>query len=379
MKTFPLSLHTLLLAGLLPFPAFAQNEEGAKDSSSEVKSILADPRLRNMLRTVKEDPEAAAKSLKEDPDDLVNSATALFQKQLTDKEKSGDIPSTDSMKSTAGQALDKLKKMIPSAASSTPDPGEVPATRSAVEAARANPAGGTQAPVAADLPAVPRPPESPPAPSTESLTIPASAAPPIPAIGNTVPTVPDTPALAAGDIPAPKPLKAKSKRSSGKGDSDAGSMEIKSREAEMNKETGNMTFKGDVFVTYSTMSIKSDKLEVYMDGEAGAGGLKKAIATGGMVEIKRINPDGKTQIAIARKADYDAASGDVILSGGPPYLQDGGDYVKTTSNDSKIILRGNGKYEIKGSERVNMRVKVKGGKSMNKQMGLKEGLGNFGQ
>ncbi len=379
MKTFPLSLNILLLAGLLPFPAFAQDKADAEDSSSEVKSILADPRLRNMLRTVKEDPEAAAKSLQEDPGDLVNSATALFQKQIKDKEKSGKIPSTDSMKSTAGQALEKLKGMIPSTATSSPGPGEVPATRSAVQAAKAITPGASQPSVSADMPAVPKPPGNTPVPSADVLAIPAIAEPPIPSIGNTVTTVPNTPALAADDIPAPKPLKAKSKSASGKKGKDPGSMEIRSREAEMNKETGNMVFRGDVFVTYTTMTIKSDKLEVFMDGEAGADGLKRAIASGGMVEIKRINPDGKTQIAMARRADYDGVTKDVILSGGPPYLQDGGSFVKTSSQDSKIILRGNGKYEITGSERNHIVIPMKGGKSMNNKLGLKESLGNFGQ
>ena len=64
-------------------------------------------------------------------------------------------------------------------------------------------------------------------------------------------------------------------------------------------------------------------------GQGGAtevGGMKRAVASGGMVEIKRtVIEDGKkkTQIALGRLVDYDAVAGDVVLSGGPPYIQDG--------------------------------------------------------
>ena len=81
--------------------------------------------------------------------------------------------------------------------------------------------------------------------------------------------------------------------------------------------------------------------------------MKRAIASGGMVEIKRITVDEKgkkkTQIALGRLADYDAINGEFVLSGGPPYIQDGDRFVRTSSEDSKIIMRKNGLYEVTGS------------------------------
>ena len=56
-----------------------------------------------------------------------------------------------------------------------------------------------------------------------------------------------------------------------------------------------------------------------------------------------------TQIALARVADYDAIKGEFVLSGGPPYIQDGDKFIKTNSEDAQIIMRKNGLYEILGS------------------------------
>ena len=123
-----------------------------------------------------------------------------------------------------------------------------------------------------------------------------------------------------------------------------------------------------------------------MEGSQAAGqsdaNFKRAIASGGMVEIKRVAKDEKgrpkTQIAIARIADYNATTKDIILSGGPPYIQDGDRFVKTNSEDSKIIMRGNGLYEITGStNRVQIRIPIenKEGQGKKTEIGLPGGLG----
>ena len=124
----------------------------------------------------------------------------------------------------------------------------------------------------------------------------------------------------------------------------------------MDNNSGLLTFSGDVFVDYPDFDIKCDRLEIYMDKAPGAapteggGSFKKAIASGGMVEIRRLAEGGKKQIAMARRAEFDNLTKDVVLSGGPPYIQDGESFVETNSVDAKIIMRGNGKYEITGSD-----------------------------
>ena len=130
---------------------------------------------------------------------------------------------------------------------------------------------------------------------------------------------------------------------------------------------------------------------VGMDGtEAGESdsAFKRAVASGGMVEIKRIAPDEKgkpkTQIAIARIADYNAVTKDIILSGGPPYIQDGDSFVKTNSEDARIIMRGNGLYEITGStnrSQIVIPVKREGDDKGGKKGGQKKddsGINGFG-
>jgi len=107
-----------------------------------------------------------------------------------------------------------------------------------------------------------------------------------------------------------------------------------------------------------------------------------------MVEIKRTTRDekgkAKTQIAIARIAEYNAVTKDIILSGGPPYIQDGERFVKTNSEDARIIMRGNGLYEITGSgnrsqivipveQKENTKEGAPGGKKKNET-----GIGSFG-
>ncbi len=96
-----------------------------------------------------------------------------------------------------------------------------------------------------------------------------------------------------------------------------------------------------------------------------------------MVEIKRtVIEDGKkkTQIALGRLVDYDAIAGDVVLSGGPPYIQDGDRIVKTNSEDSKIIMRKSGLYEITGStDRISIRIPIENKGGAEGEKGKKKG------
>jgi hypothetical protein len=85
--------------------------------------------------------------------------------------------------------------------------------------------------------------------------------------------------------------------------------------------------------------------------------MKTIVATGGMVEIKKIGEGGKLQVAKARRAEHVAATNTTTLSGGPPYLQNGDQYVNTDSEDSQIVLGGDGKYKVHSP-------KAKGGRTV---------------
>lgn len=198
---------------------------------------------------------------------------------------------------------------------------------------------------------------------------PAADTPPAPAASNSAPMVaqatPATtpPPIASGDIPAPIPLEPRYEKQK---NSSSDVMEIESDESIMDNNKRLITFVGNVIVTEPRFNLTSDKLEVWMNDDTNLDGssdsadsgaqaadkppFKRAIATGGMVEIEKIGADGKVQIAKARKADYDAATGDIVLSGGPPTLQSGSGFVNPSSPDAVIILRADGNHQIKGGQ-----------------------------
>lgn len=137
-------------------------------------------------------------------------------------------------------------------------------------------------------------------------------------------------------------------------------MEITSDESVMHNQAKErmVEFTGDVFLDHPSLNMTSDRLEVYLnDEEADAAPakegekkppFKRAIATGAMVKIERINPSGEVEVAFARRADFDGISGDVVLSGGPPELQTGKIHVNPSGANSKIFLLANGKYSVEG-------------------------------
>jgi lipopolysaccharide export system protein LptA len=369
-KKFPhpfsrVALVALMSAFLLCSFLFAQNEalDEAKDKAG---SILSDPRLRNMLRPIKEDPGAALENLKQDPDDMVREATRLFN------ENKGSID-TEKVTATVKEVAAKAEKegLVDKARSSLSDvmdkpvPVDVPATRPAPGIS-----GGAPTPVAMPIeanaaadtePGAPAPGNTATAPdavignsSVESI---AGAAP-------TTPRIPDSPGLTPDEIPAPQPLTKTRTAGKGKAFPTAGkkTMEILSKKCVMDDGKDILLFTGDVFIDHPEFEIKCDKLEITMADGSGMEGEKKsesssnfkrAIASGGMVEITRYAYDDKgkptTQIALARVADYDAIKGEFVLSGGPPYIQDGDKFIKTNSEDAQIIMRKNGLYEILGS------------------------------
>lgn len=412
--TFALLALLALFGAIQPLPLAAQN--AASEAEAAGRSLLADPRLQNMLRSVKNDPEAAVESIKAEPEESVREATEMFlngkeklessslntpenrekARQLSEKavstatqmaqENEGAVTEARSaIESATGARLPDTAPEVPATLAqpvdtpATPPPANVPATRPA------NSATHFVTPIA-------MPTEEAPTPlSADAMPQPISQNTTVEPIADAAPTeaqIPDIPGLDPGSVPEPKPLAPKYDTKSGGQSGGVGNqMVITSRNSVMDNNSGLLTFTGDVFVDYPDFDIKCERLEIYMDKASGGtpteggGSFKKAIASGGMVEIRRIGEGGKTQIALAKRAEFDNTTKDVVLSGGPPYIQDGQSFVETNSADAKIIMRGNGKYEITGSDagttgrsRIVIPVKDTG---QNADTGLGGGLGGI--
>lgn len=410
----------LLLAIL---PAAAQNDS-TKQLENAGRSILSDPRLQSVIRNAKENPAEALKTDGLSVDDAVRD----FQSR-TSGIKADDLKAAARKAQADGtieRALNKANEVLrdqgPAVAAeikakTNPAPPEAapePATETteptatedspparivaepAVPATRPAPGvvGGAPAPIAMPIevpeeaPAVARRAiEATPATigSEPGTVVGEGTAEPIVGAGPTAPMIPDSPTLRGDDFPAPKPLAKKYATGPGGVHSAAPKkhLEIKAREAVMDDTAGQLSFLHEVFLDGPDYQMRCDKLVIYIDksasGEDETGAMRRAVASGGMVEIKRVTVDDKgkpkTQIALGRHADYDAVSGEFVLSGGPPYMQDGDRFVKTTSQDSKIIMRKNGLYEITGStNRINISIpieddKSKGGKKKDDPLG----------
>lgn len=377
------------IIGLSVAPSWqAQETTVTEEMEAKARALLDDPRVRNMFRSAEENPSAIADSLGADTDDVVREATRKFQ----ETQKSGSVPSLDQVKemdtpenrakaqSLAEKAMSTLGRMAPGASS---DPNEVPATRPAPKPGETPPvAPATTAPAPSatipsatiptaaipDAPALRVPataqtaPAMPDAASGPSTVTQESVVAPIANEGPTVPRIPNTPGLNPGQVPTPQPLAPKYSHQAATATpgSDSAHMAITSNESIMDTIGKVMTFQGNVVITHPQFEIRCDKLEMILaegldlsgaEKSSSAGGespFRKAIASGGRVEIRRNSPEGKTQVAMARRAEYDAVTKDIILSGGPPYIQDGDRFVETNSADAQIIMRGNGKYEVRG-------------------------------
>lgn len=377
MRTFPLFA---VLFGLSFFQSLhAQETTVTEEMEAKARALLDDPRVRNMFRSAEENPSAIADSLGADTDDVVREATRKFQ----ESQAGGSVPGLDQVKemdtpenrakaqSLAEKAMSTLGRMAPGG---TKDPNEVPATRPAPKPGEAPPAPTAVATATIpdatipDAPALPAPgptefaPAVPDAASGPSTVTQESVVAPLANEGPTVPRIPSTPGLNPGEVPIPQPLAPKYSHQAATPTpgSDSAHMAITSNESIMDTIGKVMTFQGNVVITHPQFEIKCDKLEMTLaegldlsgaEKSSSAGGdspFRKAIASGGRVEIRRNSPDGQTQVAMARRAEYDALTKDIILSGGPPYIQDGERFVETNSADAQIIMRGNGKYEVRG-------------------------------
>ena len=142
----------------------------------------------------------------------------------------------------------------------------------------------------------------------------------------------------------------------------------------MDDAKGLLTFRGNVVVDHPEFEMKCETLEIYLMKGSCLRSYQKIRMRLSSARLHPVAwskfdasaPTEKTQIAMARRADYNAVTKDIILSGGPPYIQDGDSFIETSSADAKIIMRGTGKYEITGSDagpqnRSRIVIPVKGG------------------
>ncbi|MDF1850974.1 MAG: LptA/OstA family protein [Verrucomicrobiales bacterium] len=388
-KFLSLSLITITLVTV----PVSRAQDAVEEVESGARKILSDPRLDGLIRSAQDDPEAMVEDLRNDPEAAVRKATQIFQENKKNIDPSViDTPENrEKAKALSATALTRASELAKEkAAEAVPPPSEkekekVPATRSIATTSEvatpvAMPVEGGDAPIA-----------------TNTDTAPVIQSTEVTPLTNSAPTetqIPDSPHLTNAEVPAPRPLapkydltKENSIKPSSSGSPGDDYMEINARESIMDSKRGVLTFLGNVVVDHPDYDLKCEKLEIQLTGSVGApsgGGsedaaIKRAIATGGMVEIKRVGEGGKVQVALARKADYDALKQEFILSGGPPYIQDGNNYVKTNSQDSRIVMRGNGTYEILGSDagstgRSTIRVRVP--KSNTGDVGIGGGLGS---
>ncbi|MDF1752040.1 MAG: LptA/OstA family protein [Verrucomicrobiales bacterium] len=393
MKTTYLiaTVGSLLLSGI----AFTQDE-----GNSAYRDILENRETQEMLRTLKNDPENVVRAAQENPDDIVRNVTAIFaeqQKKATDGGEAPAVRATRNAKSQTEKAISNLKGMIATPTSDNSqalpvpsgdimknfDTSKIDKLKSAAEEVMPSisemiPDKKAGAPKITGVPSMPeikatqRPtpkinaaglrPSSP-------LNVSSREAPPAPvrSMEPTVPQIPDTPELYASAVPPPQPLArrypkpekfqpalaAKKAGNSPKPESDT--MVITSSESEMDNKNHLLTFQGDVLVEMDGMEMTCDTLVVHLDEK---NEMEKIVATGGTVEIKKIGEGGKLQVAKAKKAEHIAATNTTTLSGGPPYLQNGDQYVNTDSEDSKIVLGGDGKYKVHSPKAIGRTVIV---------------------
>ena len=232
-------------------------------------------------------------------------------------------------------------------------PGEIPTAAPVATPVASRPPAAVAEPVARPVPGVQTM-------QSEESTTPAGALP------AAAPKDSPISLLANAEVPEPKDLEPKFSKTNPPTDKGP-VMEITSDESVLHNEASDrmVEFTGDVILSHPAFNLASDRLEVFLnDEEDGAivaatptpgneadnrPPFKRAVATGSMVKIERINPSGEVEIAFARRADFDGITGDIVLSGGPPQLQTGKLHVNPSGSNAKIYLLADGKYTVDGN------------------------------
>ena len=384
-----------VLAFLMPFAAAQEGNSILDNREAEAAKAL--------WNTIKDEPDRSLNNLKSNPDAAVRSATAVFADKTKKYTNGGTnktaVPATRSSRTQTEKALsnfrgivskpvpaqarpvsetvreqidsidptaiDKAKRladeMIPTISdrlqpndpvsrvktmTSTPEVSIPRVTNNTVPepAPRINRENRTGSP----LPAV----------GSQRPVIPSRGSDPIPSV------IPEFDELFAGPTPAPRALAPRYPKPSkfqpsknlpsnnsnpSKPKPDENTMVITASETVMDRPKQKLTFRGDVILEMQDMEMKCENLIVDLDSN---NQMKMVTATGGLVQVKRIvfeNGKPVTQVAKARKAVHVAATKVTTLSGGPPYLQNGDQYINTSSEDSVIELDGiTQKYRVGG-------------------------------
>ena len=353
---------TLSLLAILAFPLQAQDSSTEK-LIEEGATLLNDPRLKDLLQQAQEAPEAAAAAVIENikansdkADNVVRGATRVFQENQKEIEQAAQALKKNQSKiqATANSAIEEFNRSSPAAATLEGESpiaatgADVPATRSV------DSVGGLPPfrPANAEVPPIPKP----AATLSNKPIMQNTEVTPIATAPNTVSDIPESRYLNPGDIPEPAPLVPiyQVDAQGGFQSNPKNEVNIFSSESEMNNITKVITFTQNVVIEHPEFTLECDKLLLTLAEGAGEEGdstkFKRAVATGGTVRIRRISPEGKTQVAIARMAEYNGVTKDFTLSGGPPYIQDGEKHVRCDAPDAQIVMTGDGKYKITGSD-----------------------------
>lgn len=108
-------------------------------------------------------------------------------------------------------------------------------------------------------------------------------------------------------------------------------------------------FTGEVkVVKKGEFELICDELKISLTAD---GHSSSWTALGKIITFKRKTQKGILQIVKAKKAVSDSKSGNIIFSGGPPFMQSGSTYINTTGTDNRIELSANGKYTVSSDTR----------------------------
>ena len=151
-----------------------------------------------------------------------------------------------------------------------------------------------------------------------------------------------------------------------------GSTEITAREASFDQKTHQAVFGGDVKVVNPDFNINCDKLTAFLknnenkgNGAAAprppaekkgpsTGGLEKAIAEGSVVITQdKVDSEGKPtrNVGRSKRAVYDAASGDVTLTGRPE-VQQGINTIVALDESTVMVLNREGRMKVTGPHKT---------------------------
>lgn len=160
-----------------------------------------------------------------------------------------------------------------------------------------------------------------------------------------------------------------------------GQTEITALEATFDQKTREAVFIGQVVVKDPEFTVACDRLTAFLKkqneakekpaanpppaakpangtkAENKGGGLEKAVAESNegnevVITQEKLEPDGNVTLNIgrARKTTYDAATGDIILTGSPS-VQQGINTCVATDDSTIMTLNRNGRMKVKGPHR----------------------------